>query len=469
MKEKVDIICAGMLDTKGDEIRFLAECAKADGANPILMDLSLGHEVEWADISLRQVLATTGHRPEDVFSLSRVDAIEIVANSGAAKIRELHAQGQVDGIISWAGSIGTTVATHVMRALPLGVPKVMLSTATIGDVSRFTGLSDIYLSHPISEKGINRLTRIIAGNGVAAVTGMAKAALSRAHTPASPQKVTKGLSAVTLYGVTTQTAIRCANRMEQAGWDMLHFHQTGIGAAMEDLIRQGQIGCVFDLSPGEITNNFFRSRSRNPDIWKGERFTAAFDMGIPAVIAPGGIDMSPFGTWEALPERYKQQFENGQRKSYQNSGKPFYHSASTLIIPTTLSENLVFSDYMVTRFNKSTGPSLFLVPMKGWSNYDQSAARASKENGWPERSDGPTWIADPKYPQWSARARALWGVLQDKLNRNNVHIDALLCDLHFGDPEFAELAYTAMADMLAGNWRPGLYRDYPYVRLNFPD
>lgn len=460
MISKVNIICAGMLDTKGEEICYLADCVRKSGANPILLELSLGREVGWADISLSEVLSAIGKVPEDIYMLSRVDAIDIVAQAAVQKVLELYAQGKVDGIISWAGSIGTMVATHVMRALPLGVPKVMLSTAMIGDVTRFIGLSDIYMSHPISEKGINRFTKRIVGNGVAAVVGMANC---RRKNQAEVKEENRRLSAVTLYGVTTPTAFRCAELMKQAGWDMLFFHQTGIGAAMEDLIRQGQIESVFDLTPGEIVNNYFHSRSRNPDIWKGERFTAAFDMGIPTIVAPGGMDASPFGTWEDLPEQYKQEFACGKRLSYKNSGKPFYHSASTLMLPTTLSETIMFCEYMVSKFNKAKGSALLLIPAKGWSAYDQSAAHATKETGWSEGTDGPTWIADSSNPEWSARSCILWEVLQRKMDTSNHNIDAIVCDLHILDPEFADLAYEAMADMLAKKWRPGLYRDRSYI------
>jgi len=462
MIPEVNIICTGMLDTKGEEIRFLANCVRENGANPVLLELSLGREVGWADIPLSEVLSSIGKISEDVYILSRVDAIDIVSQAGVKKVLELYAQGKVDGIISWAGSIGTMVATNIMRALPLGVPKVMLSTAMNGDITRFIGLSDIYMSHPISEKGINKFTKMIVGNGVAAVVSMAK---WRCKEQIEVKEENRRLSAITLYGVTTSTAFRYAELMEQAGWDMLYFHQTGIGAAMEDLIRQGQIESVFDLTPGEIANNFFNSRSRNPENWKGERFTAAFDMGIPAIVAPGGMDASPFGAWEDLLEQYKQEFKSGKRLSYKNSGKPFYHSASTLMLPTTLSETKMLCEYMVSKFNKATGPALFIIPAKGWSAYDQSAAHATKDTGWSEGINGPTWIADSRYLEWSARSCILWDVLQHKMDTSNHNIDAIMCDLHILDPEFANLAYEAMVDMLTKKWRPGFYRDRPYVCL----
>ena len=162
--KKPNIICMGILDIKGDEIKFLAEEVERAGGNPIIMEISLGHEVGWADIGLSEVLAESGLKKEEVFKSSRSDAISLVGTAGAMKIKKLYDENKIDGVISWAGSVGTSTATMVMRALPIGFPKIMLSTLASGDVSSWLGNKDIYIVNPISEKGVNKVTRKLIGN-----------------------------------------------------------------------------------------------------------------------------------------------------------------------------------------------------------------------------------------------------------------------------------------------------------------
>lgn len=458
MSRKPNIICAGMLDMKGEEIRYLANQVEARGGNPVIMDVSLGHEVDWADITLKESLSMTGNTPEDVFVLARTAAIDIVSKASTAKVLELFRQGQVDGIIGWAGGVGTTVITHMMRTLPLGLPKVMLATGASGNTRRWLGSSDIYISNPISEKGINKLTKVTVSNGACAVVAMAKEWI--AEKEPEPERP---MAAVTLYGSTMAAAVYCEEHMKAKGWDMLSFPQSGSGATMEDLIRSGDIKAVFDLTPGELTNNYFRSHTSNPDSWTGVRFTAAFDMGVPAVAAPGGVDESPFGMWQVLPDEYKREFASGKRQTYKDTGMPYYHNDSMIILPTTLQENKKFAQMIASRINRAKGPALFLIPLKGWSAYDQSVSHASKENGWTEEGDGPVWMPDDHYPEWSRRATQMWEILNRQIDGQNPNVDLIACDLHILDPEFAGLACMAMDRMLDGTWKRGLFRELDYV------
>lgn len=232
---------------------------------------------------------------------------------------------------------------------------------------------------------------------------------------------------------------------------------------MEDLIRSRDIKAVFDLTPGELTNNYFRSHTSNPDSWTGVRFTAAFDMGVPVVAAPGGIDESPYGMWQVLPEEYKREFETGKRQTYKDTKMPYYHNASMIILPTTLQENRKFAQMIASRINRAKGPALFILPLKGWSAYDQSESHASKETGWTEDGAGPVWMPNENYPEWSKRATQMWEILDRQINGQNPKVDFITCDLHILDPEFAGLACMAMDKMLDGTWERGLFRELDYV------
>ena len=450
---KPKIICTGILNTKGDEIKYLAEQVSHYGGEVTIMDLSLGGEVEWADITLSEVLSANDTQKEKVFKASRSDAIEMVGKAGAVKIVELYNKGEVDGIISWAGSVGTSVVTTAMRALPIGVPKFMLCTLASGDVHSWLGNKDIYIVNPISEKGINRVTRKIIANAAAGIVSMAGVGEVKG------EKV-RPLVALTLYGTTTPAASKCARHMEDKNWDTMFIHQVGTGATMEDLIRSGHINAVYEITPGELSNTMFNSIYGISKTWEGERLTAAGDMGIPQIVCPGGLAQCAFGPLETMPQSYLDDFKNGLRVSYRNSKKPYVHNPAVTLLPPTLEETKTLAMEVINKLNRTKGPTSLMVPMKGWSAYDQSAELATIERGWAkENGDGPVWLPDPEIPKWSKRAVLMWSVFSEHIDKNNSNLDLIKCDMHLLDDDFADLLNTCMDDMLDGKWRIGMYRD----------
>jgi uncharacterized protein (UPF0261 family) len=449
---KPTIVCAGICNTKSAEIRYLAEQVAEHGGEPVIMDLSLGAAVDWADVSLEEVLAATGTRMEDVFAAPRATAIDLVGHAGAVKIVELHAAGRCDGIISWAGSVGTTIATRVMRALPFGVPKMMLTDMASSDVSMWLGNKDIYIVNPTAEQGINVVTRKAVANAAAAVVAMALV-------PEVPRG-SRPLVAITSYGTTTPTVLRCAEFMESRGWDASIFHAVGVGATMEDLIRSGLITAIIDITPAELMNNLFNSVYGTPKTWEGERLTAASDMGIPQIVLPGGLDQAALGPLHTVARRYLDDVKAERRRSHRGSGLPYQHNAGVTIVVPTLEEVEQVSLEIATKLNDTRGPTVLVIPMRGWSAYDQSHELATRDRGWAEgNGDGPTWQPDPSHPTWSQRATLMLSVLQKQLNRGNPNLDLLACDMHILDPELADLLTRCMSDMLDHTWRKGMYRD----------
>jgi uncharacterized protein (UPF0261 family) len=449
---KPTIVCAGMCNTKSAEMKYLAEQVAEHGGRPIIMDLSLGAAVDWADVSLEEVLASTGTRIDDVFAAPRASALDMVGHAGAVKIVELHAAGKCDGIISWAGSVGTTAATRVMRALPFGVPKIMLTDMASSDVSMWLGNKDIYIVNPTAEQGINVVTRKAVANAAAAVVAMALV-------PEVPRG-SKPLVAITSYGTTTPTVLRCAAFMEGRGWDASIFHAVGVGATMEDLIRSGLISAIFDITPAELMNNLLGSVYGNPKTWEGERLTAASELGIPQIVVPGGLDQAALGPLHTVPQQYLDDLKTERRKSYRGSGLPYQHNASVTVLPATLEEVEQVSRDIASKLNDTRGPTALIIPMRGWSAYDQSEALATLPRGWAEgNGDGPMWQPDPSHPTWSRRATLMLSVLQEHLNRENPNLDFLACDMHILDLELADLLTRCMGDMLDHTWRKGMYRD----------
>ena len=453
--KKPNIICMGILDIKGDEIKFLAEEVERAGGNPIIFEISLGHEVGWADIGLSEILAESALKKEDVFKASRSDAISLVGAAGALKIKKLYDENKIDGVISWAGSVGTSTATMVMRALPIGFPKIMLSTLASGDVSSWLGNKDIYIVNPISEKGVNKVTRKLIGNAAAAIVGMAR------YREIQNMDV-KPLVALTAYGTTTPTVIKCEKYMHERGWDSIIIHQVGTGATMEDLIDSGEITAVYEITPGEISNNMYGSIYGISKEWTGDRLTAASRKGIPQVVCPGGLDQSAYQV--TVPEKYLEGFRNGTRVSYKNSKAPYVHNSAVTIMVPDKDETEELALYVISRLNKTTGPTALVVPMRGWSAYDQSVENASVDSGWAkENGDGPVWWPDPDNPRWSRRATLMWDVFMKNWDRNNTNLDIIKCDNHILDADFAQLLNTCMGDMLDKKWKKGLYRELKNV------
>ena len=458
MSGKPNIIIVGMLDTKGNEIKFIAEQVKYYGGNAIIMNMSLGKDVDWADISLDEVLASNGTDKKEVFAAPRSTAIEMVGNAGAKKVVELHEEGKLDGIISWAGSVGTTTVCYAMRALPFGVPKIMMTDMASSDVSMWIGNKDIYIMNPTAEMGINVVTRKMVANAAAGIVCMSKVG----------EEATRGarpLIALTAYGTTTPPVNAIAKDMDAIGWDSITIHQVGsAGATMEDLIRSGHIKAVIDLTIGELTNTMFNSPYGMPKTWTGERLTSASEVGIPQIVCPGGIDQSACGALESLPKEYMDDFKTGKRKGFHDTCAPYVHNAGVTIMVPTLDEIAELCDYISERLNKTNGPTAFILPMQGWSAYDQSEDLATRERGWSKGNGcGPVWEPDEEEPKWSRRATLMRKLMDEKLTRNNDKLDYIVCDMHILDKEFSDLCFKVMKDMLDGKWKKGMYRDVPKV------
>lgn len=456
MERKPFIVCIGTMDTKGEEIRYLAEQVSACGGHPVIMDISLGHEITGADIPLAESLKMTGHFPEDIFLLDRFSAAAVVARAGTAKILELLRGGRLDGVIGLGGETGAGVIACLMRALPFGVPKVMLGSASSEKIRDWIGTSDIYFSNMISGCGVCRLSKQTIRKGVCAVTAMIMEGRKTGEEEGHP------MAAVTRYEAAGEPADRCGRFMREQGWDTLYFRPSGEGALMEDLIRAGEIRAMFDLAPGELLSGYFGSRNSIPESWTGIRFTAAFDMGIPVVAAPGGLSESPFGMWELLPDEYKNEFFSGKRIGYRESGKPFFRRHDLVILPTTLQENRKLAQMIASRLNRAAGPGLFLIPLRGWSFYDQSEDHARSQGIWCDGA-GAVWTADEKKPEWSARAVHMWEILSRSVSGGDSAMEILACDCHISDPPFAEICCQAMGHMLRGTWRKGLFRNLPLI------
>jgi len=443
MTKKPNIVVAGILDTKGTEICFLAERVRAAGGNPIILEMSVGKEVGWADISLSEVVTKVGCTTSEIFTLERAKASEFIVEGAIRVLSELLEQGKLDGIIAMGGSMGTSMATRAMQKLPIGVPKLMLSTMASGDVSHYVGTRDIGMLYPIAESGLNVVTRKILNNAAGAIVGMATI-----PEPKATEK--KSLIGCTMFGVTTPCVLRASKYFEDRGrYDVMINHAVGTGGrSMEELILDGYIVGMLDITTHEIADLLLGGvLSAGPD-----RLTAAGRTGVPQVISTGGLDMINFGPEATVPQKYKEELNTPGRVVH-------VHNPMVTIVGTSLDEGFLIGKHIAGKLNQATGPTALCVPLRGWGAYD--IAGPNPDLGWVEESPGPCWVPDPEKPEWSLRAERFIDALREVIDRDKPNLDVLLVDRHMNEPEFADLMAELLDEMLSGTWKKGSHHNIP--------
>ena len=364
----VYLLCT--LDTKGPEAAFVRDALRELDVGVTIVDTgALGQPAFAADLTREQVFAAAGTSLTEVAAKNdRGTAITAAAKGAAEIIRQAHAAGKVDGVIALGGSAGTTIGTTAMRTLPLGVPKVMVSTMASGQTRQYVGDKDIFMLNSVVDiAGINRISRKILGEAAAAMAGMVNALKnpqSEIHNPQSDRP----LIAATMFGVTTPCVQRARQVLEEAGYEVLVFHATGNGGqAMESLIRDGLIAGVLDITTTELADELVGGvLSAGPT-----RLTAAGECGIPQVVSVGALDMVNFGPPETVPEKFR------SRKFHQ-------HNPTVTLMRTTPDENAKLGAEIGRKVAAAKGPAAIMIPLRGISaidadgkSFDDSAARKS--------------------------------------------------------------------------------------------
>ncbi|PWE53232.1 ABC transporter permease [Metarhizobium album] len=349
----VAILVAGTLDTKGEELRYIRDIIKAAGLPVRLVDLSTSGKHSGADIPAHQIAAFHPRGASGVFTSDRGTS---VAGMTLAFERWMQRRGAVLGIISAAGSGGTAIVAPAMRALKVGIPKVMISTVASGDVRKYVGASDIFMLHSVADvQGLNSITRDILANGANALTGMVKAQqASRAETRRTTAAETPRTVGLTMFGVTTP----CIQQITAAlgdDYECLVFHATGIGGqSMEKLIDGGQISAVIDITTTEICDMLVGGIFPATE----DRFGAVIRRQMPYIGSVGALDMVNFGAPETVPEKFK------NRLFYQ-------HNPQVTLMRTTRAENIEMGRWIGGRLNEMEGPVRFFLPEGGVSALDR--------------------------------------------------------------------------------------------------
>ena len=347
------IAILGTFDTKGAEHAFIAEHLKTQGFATLLIDVSsLADPAIVPDVSRTEVLAALDD-PETDAILARQDRGECVTLMGRAAaviVARLESENQIHGIISLGGGGGTAIATTAMRALPLGFPKLMVSTLASGQTAHYVGTSDITMMPAIVDvSGINRVSRLIFSNAAGAIAGMVNSATRRQSTSAPLDE--KPLIVASMFGNTTECVTEAKRIMEAAGYEVLVFAATGSGGrAMESLIDSGLISGVLDITTTEWADELVGGvLNAGPD-----RLSATARAKIPAIVVPGCLDMVNFGERDSVPAQF--------------ADRNFYvHNEQVTLMRTNAAECTELGRILAEKINAYSAPVTVLIPGGGIS------------------------------------------------------------------------------------------------------
>lgn len=348
LKAMATIAVVACCDTKYHEIAFVSDCIRRSGHLPLSVDISTGPRVPMkGDITREEVLAAGGYTWDQIREMKKSSALTAMSESLKAVMASLCAQGRIQGALGMGGLQNSVVCSAAFRHLPIGFPKVICSTIACGarEFETVVGDKDIMVTPSIVDfAGINPINEVVLENAVAALIGMALYGGRQINTRG--EKYT----ATTLMGVTNDTVMRASNNLSARGVHMISFHSTGIGGkVMEDMIRQGVISSVMDLSLHEMTAEYLGDFGYSRGALG--RLTAAAEMGIPALIVPGGVDFACLRPGELL--------EDEEARGYVWHNKGLTH--------TRLWEHeiLEITHTITKRLNRSRGPTEVLLPLGG--------------------------------------------------------------------------------------------------------
>ncbi len=349
------VVVLGTLDTKGAEHEFLRDRVRALGCDVVLVDAGVMGSPSAADISADEVAAAAGaDRAALVAAGDRGPAVAAMTRGAVAVVRRLHEEGRLDGIVGLGGSGGSSLISAAMRALPVGVPKLLVSTMASGDTRAYVGTSDIAMMYSVVDiAGINGISERILANAAAGIAGMAGASVSFVS-GIEPRP----LIGATMFGVTTPCVTMAREVLEARGYEVLVFHATGSGGqAMEALMRAGFITGALDITTTELADELVGGvLSAGP-----ERLEAAGSLGLPQVVSLGALDMVNWGPLDTVPDRFR--------------GRNLYeHNASVTLMRTTQAECAELGRVIALKLNAASGPLTVFVPTAGVSMIDVPGA-----------------------------------------------------------------------------------------------
>ncbi|HJX38436.1 MAG TPA: Tm-1-like ATP-binding domain-containing protein [Anaerolineae bacterium] len=401
------ILVLGTLDTKGAEIAFLKRSIELSGCRATVMDVGiLGQPATQADITREDVARAAGQTLEQIRALpNRKRIIGAMIQGAIEKAKLLHGSSGFDGVVGIGGGTGMHICTAIMRSLPMGLPKLMVSSMASMDVSEFVGAKDITMMTSVADlASLNTVTRTVLAQAAGAICGMAGASV--------PSSEPRTAIAMTSFGITTQCADNVGRCLREMGHELVVFHTVGSGGmAMEELLDQGLFVGVLDLTTHEFIDQVAGGHYGGVG---DERLETAGRKGIPQVVGPGGLDCVAIFAPEGVPAKF--------------AGRRTYYHDFRVCVRSTAAELEVVARILADKLNEAAGPVKFLVPLRGWS----SASRHCEP------------LFDPEADR--AFVDALKGSLKPDIEIREI-------DAHIDDMEYAQAAVSHLHQMMTSSSR----------------
>ena len=405
------VLLIATFDTKEEEALFLKKRIEARGIHVLVMDTGiLAPPHVRVDITQHQVAERGGLPLQEAVASGNKGKCIFTMMDGAERIaRELYGQGRFQGVVSIGGAQGTDIACAAMRALPTGVPRLMVSTVASGRATfgPFVGTKDITMMHSVADmQGLNFLTKRILENAAGAICGMLM-------NPDGYFVKPKGIPvAMSMLGTTTPGALRCKGMLEGKGFEVVTFHQNGTGGiAMEDMIREGAFKGVLDLNLHEIGDRYVDGLHSSK---RDDRLEAAGAMGIPQVVAPGSINYVVLGPLATLSHEWR-------------SRRLIVHNPNLTLVRLNPEELQGVGKKVAEKLNRAKGPTHFFIPLKGFS--------------YPDRENLPHW--------WPEGNQAFIDAVKAHLNPSIPYTEL---DAHINDPKFIDPVTETFLEMMEGRF-----------------
>ncbi len=409
------ILLIGTLDTKAKELDYLRKRIEEEDVQTLLMDVSCKAAPSRAisGIACTKVAEESGKDFDEIVQLDKASAVNLMTEGAIKIVDRLFDEKRIQAVIGVGGANGTELICCVMRTLPIGFPKLMVTCVASGNVRPYVGTKDIMMANSIGDISLNRITKRVIHNAARAIAHMA-------HEEGLEEEERKPQICMSTFGTTFPCVERAKGLLEEMGFEVIELHASGTGGmALEELVRSGEVSGVLDITTSELVDDLVDGTySAGP-----HRLEAASAMGIPQVVSLGALDFGNFGPKESVPQRYLDRHF-------------FFYTPSITLMRTNVEENQILGKRIAEKLNRSVGPAAIIIPRKGFSVLDRAGGKKMT------RIDGRV------SGNWHDETvdSALIESLRAHLDASKVRFVEV--DAHINDPEFADAAVQLLVELM---------------------